>query len=388
MEPAARYKKRLSHILGIGLICAFLMPRTSTFLLMVNPAVCFVLWMMKRQKVISHVSLILVLSLIISLFLNFMHITAFKPLLLCLTFIMYAVFFPFVDTNVRIPIGYFYAVLGVIFISQITYLLHIDFLTRLLDTVYPITSQENLHSHIRNHVSFGNVFRYRLSGLYRNPNQCSRSVTILMMGFLLIYNERRVLPFIAISFLSVLLTGSRTGFVISAFLIVAYYFFVANTSANVRRLVVIFAIGCFIYLLFSATGVLRATDFSGTGSAQYKFKTFWYYIKSEDSFIHLLFGYLDPDRFASGLLVMDDFDADYGYLIFNYGVIGFLMILIFNLVIFFRVGIKGKTFFILLLWIFTSTIFSSYHALYMYFYVLSIVCCRHRKIYLLRGIKV
>ena len=108
--------------------------------------------------------------------------------------------------------------------------------------------------------------------------------------------------------------------------------------------------------------------------------TFTYYLQNEDSFINLLFGNFDASKFKGGPNVLRSFDSDYGTLIYSYGFIGFILILIYYFSIFRRVDKVSKIYFFTLLWMYSSTIVKSYRVIFIYMLLLSIIYTNNRKI--------
>lgn len=382
MKLESKRARRLSHLMGIGLVLGFVLPHTSTVFLMVNPILCLLFWLLRRRKRIWGAALLVFVSLSISILANMTQVASMKPLLTCVTIMMYSVCFPFADAEIRVRPVYFYVTLVCIVLTQVAYLLDVSFVTNLLDTYYPIEGDlENVYLNMQRNITYENMLSYRLGGLYRNPNQCARSLTLLLAAFLLLYKERNIWWFAVLAFAGIVLTGSRTGFIIASLIIVTYIIVCIKTSSPVKISIGIAAAVGIAYMMLAGPGIFRAVDIAAgmSGSSGLKFEAFSYYIQNEQSSIRLLFGYLDPDRFQSTSGVLDYFDADYGYLIFNYGIVGFAMILLFNLFLFNKTDREGRVYFIVLLWMITSSIYSSFRALFVYMLLLSLVYNRFRK---------
>lgn len=354
----------------------FVLPHSSNALLLVNPIMCVLFWLFKENKSTLRISGLVIVPLLLSLFYNLLQVSSLKPILLCVTLGLYVFIFPFVDSRLGVKPIYFYVTLIIILISQLAYVLDVSFITNLLDTFYPIEGEnESMYSHMRSNVTVENMLNYRLGGLYRNPNDCARSLTLLLVSFLVLFRDKKVLPFMALSLGGVLITGSRTGAVIAILIIIAFFVFCTNS----RSLLLICVLSAFIVvLLFTAisdNSFMRALDVSSgfNNSLSFKWNTFEYYINNEDSIIRILLGYLDPERFDSSYGIMNHFDSDYGYLFFNYGIIGFTGILLYSLALLKRMTKSGRVFLIILLWMVTSTVFSSYRCVFVYMLLLSLV---------------
>lgn len=372
----ANRKDRVSTLLGWGIIIGFILPHSSPLLYMVNPLLCVLFWLLKGDKRIFRISALVIIPLLISLLTNLLQTASLKPILLCITIMMYTALFPFADREVSVKPVFFYVTLLIIMVSQIAYILDISFITNWLDTLYPIEGvREGMYSHMRRNITLENMINYRLGGLYRNPNDCARSITLLLASFLILFRDKKSVPFLALSFIAILLTGSRTGSVICAIIIVAYVFFCIHSSTVLRLGVIFAAVLVLLFLFLASNPIMRGLDISSgfNNSLNYKWDTFAYYIQNELSSVKLLFGHLDSDQFESGFGVMNKFDADYGYLVFNYGIIGFLGILIYSICLFTRMFKPGRVLFLVLLWMITSTVFSSFRCVFVYVLLLSLV---------------
>lgn len=365
---------RMSHFVGIGLVLGFLLPHTSTAFLLVNPLLCLFYQCFRQNRILYKYNWIVLAPILLTLFINFPQGVSQKAIISNLTLILYFYTFPMVG-RVKIQEIYFYLILVVVVLSQLAYVLGIPLLVDFLNTYYPFSEDNVYYSHLQNTITRENYMNFRLGGLYRNPNQCSRSLTFLLAAYLALNKDktiRRMLPFVVICFYGVLLTGSRTGFIIASLLFVTHLFFDKKVNEKVRYLIVFILIAIFVYLV-SGGASIRSLEIVNTGSSDAKFNTFSYYLSMENSLIKILFGYLESTRFDSVFGIMDYFDSDYGYLIFQYGFVGFSAIILYYYTVFKRVDKRSRVFFILMLWMLTSTIVTSYRAVFIFTLLLSIV---------------
>lgn len=379
-NSTAIYDKRMSHFVGIGLVLGFLLPHTSTAFLLVNPLLCLFYQCFKQNRVYYKNNWIVVIPVLLSLFINYPQGVEMKALYSCMSILLYFFCFP-MAVNVKIPNIYFYFTLVFIFISQIAYAYDISYMENLLNTYYPLSEEDVAGLHQQNTINTDNILNFRLGGLFHNSNQCARYITFLLAGFIVLNSHkstRTLLPFVIISFLSVLFTGSRSGFVVTSLIIIFYLFVDKRIALMWRLLVVAMAISIFIALIWSGSNTFRGFNIEDgfSGSASLKMDTFAYYITTENSIFRFLFGYLDTSRFDISRAtshVMSNFDSDYGSIIFSYGFIGFFCILIYYFTIFKKMNVNGRLFFILLLWMYSSTIIESFRALFIFMLLLSVV---------------
>lgn len=368
---------KMSHFVGIGLMLGFLLPHTSTVLLLVNPLLCLFYQCFRQNRIFYKYNWMVVIPILVTLLINVSQEGVYaKAIMGCIAILLYFFCFPIVG-KVKVPVFYFYIILTFIVLTQLAYVLNVPFLVSFLDTYYPISdTYAAYYGHVQDAATSENLMSFRMGGLYRNPNQCSRSLTFLLAAFLVLNHEksiRRLLPFIIISIYAVMLTGSRTGFIVASLVAIAFIFFNKKLSVIWRFGVVLAAIVGFVFLISVGSNSFRGLDVTNTGSSDLKAMTFVHYLSSETSVSKILFGYLDSDRFESTAGVMNYFDADYGYIIFQFGLVGFFAILLYFFSIFLRMDKTGWAFFVLMLWMITSTIITSYRALFVFMLLLSVV---------------
>ena len=108
-------------------------------------------------------------------------------------------------------------------------------------------------------------------------------------------------------------------------------------------------------------------------SAGLKWLTFVYYLNNESNLLSFLFGHLDPELFTGSVGTLSNFDSEYGELVFRYGIIGAVSIMVFWWILFKRVDKDKRFFFILLFWMVGSTIVASYRTFFVFILLLSVV---------------
>lgn len=370
----------MSHLVGIGIVFAFLLPHSSTALLLVNPLLCIFYKSFKQNRGRYKYNWIVLFPIIISVLINLPQDVSSKSIISAAIVLFYFFCFPLVG-KVRIYNGYFYFVLFFIMVSQLAYAFDINFMESILDSVYPLTEEEVAEIYAKENVNAGNLIDFRLGGIYHNANHTSKYVSFLFATFLCLNYEKpikQLLPFAILVFISVLLTGSRTGFIVAGLVLIDYFLLDKRQSAPWRRFAAIAFIGAFVFLILGEFGVLRGLNViqGFNDSANIKADTFAYYLSSENSIIKLLFGNLDESKFGitvSIANVMKTFDSDYGDIIYCYGFVGFVLMFVYFFKLFIKVKREQRVFFVLLLWMFTSTIVVSYRAFFIFMLLLSIV---------------
>ena len=366
--------------MGIGLVLGFLLPHTSTAFLLVNPLLCLFYKCFRQNRGHYKWNWLVLTPIVLTLLINLPQDVALKAVISCFTLLLYFACFPIVG-KVRIPNGYFYFIFGFVVLSQVAYAYEIGFMERILNTYYPLSEDDIAAIREQDTINADNMLDFRLGGLFHNANQCARYLTFLLAGYMVLNSEkpiRRLLPFILVAFYAVLLTGSRTGFVVASSILIAYLFVDKRIATVWRFGVVLVAIAVFVALTQFGSVTFRGFNvIEGFGnSANIKMDTFGYYLSSENSVLRILLGYLDISRFDnSGATyhVMNNFDSDYGSIIFSYGFIGFVAILVYFFTIFRKLKSEGKVFFVLLLWMYSSTIIKSFRAVFLFMLLLSVV---------------
>lgn len=383
MEKNDLEMTRMSHFVGIGLVLGFLLPHTSIFLF-VNPLLCLFYQCFKQNRALYKYNWIVVVPIMLTLLINLPQDVTIKSIMACFTILLYFFCFPMV-TEVKIPNGYFYFILSFIVLTQLAYVLNISVLMNIMNTYYPISEEDKALLHMQSTITYENMMNFRMGGLYHNPNHCSRSLTMLLACFLVLNSEkpvRKILPFIIISFFGILLTGSRTGFFVGSTIILLFLSVDNKVSALWRySLFAIFLI-VLVLMLISGSETFRGFNViqGFSNSANVKFDVLKYYLSTEDSVFRLLIGYLDNKKLIVAGDLMAYFDADYGNIIFCYGFVGFFAIILYFFTVFIRLDKTGRIFLILLLWMISSAILSSYRAVFLFMLLLSLVysSCKKR----------
>ena len=365
------------HFLGLAIVVAFLLPHTSILFLLVNPLLCLLLLLSSGRRWLNIVFIPLV-PIFIATVLN-LEVAQMKAIQSTAAIMLYFACFPFVS-SMRMRNGYLYFIFGVIFLSQIVYLLGLPYIGQLIDRIYPL-SEENVATikYGRSHATFANVFDYRYGGLYHNANQCSKYLTMLLAFFLINNRDERmskITPFVVFAYLSVLLGGSRTGFVVATIIIYFAFFRKRKLSNNYKLIIGTLALIGFIYFMQRAVGTVRGLDIERgmSGSVNVKWETFMFHLITEKSILGLLFGHLDTGLFEGRYgLTMNHFDTEYGNLVFCFGLIGFFSVFVFWYMVYKRLDSYNRIFLVNLLWVITSTIVCSYRTFFVFMLLLSVL---------------
>ena len=201
-----------------------------------------------------------------------------------------------------------------------------DFIT----TYYP--NEEKVYTEIvyNNIETLINEFDTRLAGIASEANTMAHTMLILfatiIIGLRKNFSSRIVLLASLSAFISILITGGRTGFV--TFVIMNIFIFKDYLKQN-KKIFLLFTSG-FIIIYFNYLLDFRALDLSSLfdqkeSSGSIKLQIFVDYVQemssgSIEDFIIFIFGYMNWDR---------QFDAELGNVISFYGVTGLILIVLF-----------------------------------------------------------
>ncbi len=222
----------------------------------------------------------------------------------------------------------------------------------------------------------------RNGGLYFNPNQASKYLTILFAFSLIILQKKYFRLFtVATICVSIFLTGSRTGFFI-ALVILFYYIFIIQK----RTLPGIIAILIGAISLFLNEALLknnRSLRLDETSSFDYKISSLLDYINiilTKEEILHFGIGTFTANykslmnRFNLSNTYEFGFDSEIGMIISFLGIFPFIILLFFYFKQFFF--LKHSEYFILvipfLFWPLTSTILFSFKTSMVYMVILGI----------------
>lgn len=361
-------------ILGISVLLAFILPHTSTLFLLVNPLLCVILFFIKRDKHIARFCWFPVFAILIALLTNIAGDASQKALFAAVANILYLLSFPFV-CGYRVKNIYLYSTFALIFLSQVSYMFQITPVVAFVDKYYPIVWNERGITHMIDTIDTTNYTSFRLGGIYRNPNQCAKYVSLLLAVFLINNKNKSVISqfwFLILCFFSVLLTGSRTGLVVvSLLIIIALY-----TSKTKNKWVIAFFVAVFIG--FIIYGVFVGSTFRGfdienglDNSLGVKWRITMSYISTEPSVMKLLLGHLDMDLFETNTTY--SLDCEYGYIIYCYGFLGVFALLTFYIQLFRKIDKDSRLYFCVLLWMLSSSIMMAYRSSFIFFLLLSTV---------------
>lgn len=293
-----------------------------------------------------------------------------STLILLNIFIMVSVF-PF---NLRIKLSdyTFLLIISSIVLSQLLYALKIEPIYSWIELFYirddlnPRTYQDNLGIEQISWIRFG--------GIFGNPNQCAKALTLAFAAYCITAHSKKYLMIAGfIGFFGIVLTGSRTGLaVFSITLILLFY------KSDVRSYFKICASLIFAILLgflLSLSARLRFFDLDSLYlSFSEKYSLIGRYIDTiaREHPLELLIGsgHIERYEFDYGDLRLQAFDAEGGYMLQAFGLIGIVAMLLFYISNIAMLSGRNRIFGVNLLWLASSTIMlnARFSLLYMLLY--------------------
>lgn len=378
-------EKRSIHFMGLSMLLGLFIPHTSTLLLIINPLLCLGLFLVFRNVNNNHTGTfgtvkflmcgIVIVSLLYSVI--FVHHSSIKYLFSSVFFFMLILLFPFAGNN-SIPKGYYYVAMYYILFTQLLYVLNVPVLQKVIESWYPIREEDlNSFEYMTRTISTSNILNYRLGGLFRNPNQCSRYVCLITAAFLAERHNatmKNVIVMILLAVVSVVLTGSRTGLAVMAIIIGFFLYKNPTMKKSVKFCLLTASLVTILPMFIIGSEEIRGFNMSQgfNNSANVKLQVLEDYLTQDNSWFHLLFGYADIGTFRpSNYSIMAIFDSEYGNMIYCYGFLGLTMLIVFYIKSIKTCPKECRFYFFILLWSITSTVLMSYRMSFLFMFFLS-----------------
>ena len=235
------YNLRNNHFVGIAMLLGLFVPHTSVLLMAINPLLTALLFVFvrRREKSGFGVMKFLICSVIIVSLISsslFLPHDSYKYIVASVFFMMLMFFFPFIGQQ-RIPNIYYYISIGIILFSQLIYLFNLPSIQIIIEILYPISETDlNSFEYMTENINAGNIFGFRLGGVFRNPNQCARYASLITAAYLADRSNeslRKTGPFILLALSSVLFTGSRTGLAVISLIIFVFFDYIIVYAKSV-----------------------------------------------------------------------------------------------------------------------------------------------------------
>lgn len=324
-----RFRTLIVHIF---LFLAFFLPiySWSQYLLVLIPFFLYVT--VSDKKLYIGWNYIVLLCLFLSLLFNSFWLIPenFKSLYKVFNLCVLLSLFPFFKYNdIYIRRWFVVTMIGIVIFTQIVWLLGLQPIIKLLDNIYPAT------------VSYGQIgvdlslnIGGRYGGVFHNPNDCSRNITILTAMYFVLSGRNKRIDFLVLFLMcfSIFLTGSRTGIIMFCATVSIYILnqesitkkqklFILSSVLLVLALILIYAVG--------DNTRIKTISFN-VGKSERMFYIVEILTNTFNNPIEYAFGNLYQERQSVlGFGFSGGFDSDIGNIIYYYGLASFICLLLF-----------------------------------------------------------
>lgn len=350
------------HILSVVWMYVTIFPAGNLFNISIPLLLLLLFDSKSRTNIMTPLLVMLLITLVLNLTQPYMW---FKGVSRLVTIAI--IFYTFASLKGgRILFPYIFAALIYVISSQISYMYNISFLTTIFDRFYGMSDMiEEIYRMELDNVTMEDVASgRRFGGIYINPNNCASFVSVIYtLGLceLNYWNEKNkiVYIFIVLVAFSLLLTGSRTSFIL--FSIITLLFF-RNKGIGVTKIVVL-VLAVLILLSKVDIGGYRAFKV-GEGldsSFAVKMRLFSLYFQECSNILHLLFGCGDIS--ATTVLyhsLCEGTDFDFGNVFITFGLFFYILYVALYFRIYHTLPKQDRIILLVLLWSFSNSILISF----------------------------
>jgi len=171
-------------------------------------------------------------------------------------------------------------------------------------------------------LSYESLSNFRAGSIYINPNICGQAIVMLVPVFIDMYNNEKKfknLLWLVMSALSIVLTGSRTAIIIFTVIIFISLTYDKNVNRKVIKIIALALISIIVLVVVTRNELLanyRSFNLSNgiNRSLIPKFNEFFSYFESTNV-LNILTGSIGAANYIQ-------VDAEFGYIITYYGVLG------------------------------------------------------------------
>lgn len=380
MSILAKYRE---HIIGVCFLIILFIPHTNTLFYLSQIFVTVLLYVFSDRRMHSLESKIVIFCFSISFVLYILsdNDISIKAILGFLNLLLLFMIFPIAD--IKISNRYLFFAICFVLLSQLCTVFNIPIVNDFFINAYPI-SEENINAlYAQENATMDAIDSFRLSGLWRSPNNSAREVCFIYAFFILnnlrVFSNKSII-FSILCVTSILLTGSRSGLFVSCCLMVYYYVSCQYRSRNTKiTSILIIAVALIVSFVFSLDLNFRGFKLveGFDNSAGPKIETLIGYIQHAES-SDLLFGQFDNDLFIAQAGNIRILDSEYGYLIFQYGFVGLLAYIMFIGICFAKTEKKYKGLYIVLLWVMSNSILCAFRSSLVLMLLLSSIVLRSK----------
>lgn len=276
---------------------------------------------------------------------------------------------------------FIFTLLLLVLVSQIVMVLNIEPFATYIRDIY-IDDEEMIYT--GSIADMLNSSYYRASSFLGNPNQCAKFCNLLFAWYLALYEHKKLnIPICLVYISIILLAGSRTGTIVSFFLISIYVFRKIRNSKNGIRTVIFIATIYVLAMILShiTTEIfpnLRILDFRGGIEESLNAKSdvleaYYKDVITKEDWSHYFIGNFFSSQselfMLNNQLSLGKFDSDVGYLFYSYGTIGIILIIIFT-IIKFKSNRISYYFYPIFLWVTSASVYMHFKFIIIFTIVL------------------
>lgn len=370
-------------LFSLSLLFGLLSPNSMVFYAIQGllPLILFVFCINKKTFRFNKYALFFLLIITGSFLYNTFNnaILDYKTVFRFFSFVFLFLLFPFAPST-PIPKWILYSGLSVIIISQLAFSFGIIPIVSFIDKFYPYEGETLGYSSDYLLGGAGNIdfiTNRRYGGIFRNPNQAVRYVTLLLIVFLIEAKQSnffKKLPFFSLVLISVILSGSRTGLILTA-LILFYDTYLYHKKENILRIgivsvLILFSLVLLVPLLLNFDLRIFEISKGAETSLSQKFIYFDQFFSKLTSPINFLIGHFSSENLEK-LYGMKWLDSEWAELFYSFGLIGFISLFSFYKSLYDLNDRNIRFFLIILFWSVTSTILFSFKMSFLLMLLLS-----------------
>src|SRR5690606_6912724 len=368
---------------NFAVVLALLLPHTSLVGLIIAGSLPFILFLVNTKlHEITYNKYSLVFGGVILLRFVLNNIVgseiSVKSLQRLFTFITLFLLFPFV-LYFKIYNGVLYFCLAYLLLSQLAYVFGIGFLVNFYNTFYPYTGDLQIYNSeflLSGSGEADFVLNRRYGGIYHNPNQLIRYISVLLLVFFIENRNRSQLykvPFLILVILATSIAGSRTGFFFVIIVIGFSFFYQRPPISILKSSVPLFMglLGLILVIYFLSQYEMRVLEVSSGFNNSIGLKVEWFltFFNQLSSPFNFLVGHFSTDNIlVYGINILD---SEWGELFYNFGLLGVFTLFMFYFDLFKTKDRNLRFLLLILIWGISSTIIFSFRMSIFYMIILS-----------------
>jgi len=366
-----------NHMVSIIWLLFLILPNNQLFFIFVPTAYIVLFRFENKGKLEDKIFVIGIVSLlIITLLMNVNMIGVSISIKDIIRLVILAFFFmTFIRLNgTTILKPYIYIAIVYLVFSQFVYILNVAPLKSLF-SIYS-TEEHEILSYYNDLSSIGD-YNFRLGGIFINSNQYARYLELILLVLMCEieqFNKKSLTILFSVIIFSLVAAGSRTSLIVFCLAVVFYLYSAKVFSPRKTKIIIIVFIALLLFaFLFTGLSEMRAFKISEGMNDSFGAKAglLMTYLNTNPNIIKILFGNLSPDTVRE-IANTGSMDWEIGNILLYYGILFFMLLFVFYFYLFKSYRPKYRVVFTILLWMFSSSILSSYRMSALWMLVLGL----------------